>query len=194
MRPAVFLDRDGTLNVEKHYLYRREDWEWIPGAIDAIARLNVAGIPVIVVTNQAGIARGLYGDADVDRLHEMADDDARRAGATIEAFYHCPHHPDYGARVACDCRKPEPGMLLRAAAEHALDLARSFIIGDRESDIEAGRRCGATSLLVATGYGERTRRERGVDAPYFPSVVEAVAHILDTPRVPVSTACGSRSR
>lgn len=194
MRPAVFLDRDGTLNVEKHYLYRPEDWEWIPGAIDAIGRLNDAGYLVIVVTNQAGIARGLYRDADVHRLHELVDADVRRVGARIDAFYHCPHHPEYGAHVACLCRKPEPGMLLQAAADHALDLGRSFIIGDRESDMEAGLRCGATPLLVATGYGERTRREFPGDVPYFPSVVEAVVHIVGACQGHVSTARGSRPR
>jgi len=178
-RPAVFLDRDGTLNVEKNYLYRVEDWEWIPGAVDAIRRLNSAGYAVVVVTNQAGIARGLYGEPELQRLHAWVDADARRADARIDAYYHCPHHPDHGAREMCDCRKPAPGMLLRAAAEHGLDLSRSFIIGDRESDLEAGSRCGARPLLVGTGYGERTRREFSSDAPYFPSVVEAVTFILE---------------
>jgi D-glycero-D-manno-heptose 1,7-bisphosphate phosphatase len=194
MRPAAFLDRDGTLNVEKNYLYRIEDWEWIPGAVDAIAQLNDAGYAVIVVTNQAGIARGLYGESDLQDLHLMVDADVRRAGARVDGFYFCPHHPEHGARVACHCRKPEPGMLLQAAADHALDLGRSFMIGDRESDIEAGRRCGAQSLLVATGYGVRTRREHAADAPYFPSVVEAVAHIVGAARGTPSSGPAGRSR
>lgn len=181
LRPAVFLDRDGTLNVEKHYLHRIEDWEWIPGAPAAVRLLNESGFAVVVVTNQAGIARGLYGEDDLDRLHTWMRADLEAAGAHVDAVYHCPHHPEYGQRVKCMCRKPAPGLLLCAAADLGLDLARSFIIGDRESDLEAGVRCGVTPLLVATGYGERTRREFPKNAPFFPDVSAAVGHILDLP-------------
>ncbi|MFO1321986.1 MAG: D-glycero-beta-D-manno-heptose 1,7-bisphosphate 7-phosphatase [Burkholderiales bacterium] len=174
LRPAVFLDRDGTVNVEKHYLHRFDDWEWIPGAVDAIRRANHLGFVVIVVTNQAGVARGLYGEADVIALHQRVDEVLRAAGAHVDAYYHCPHHPEHGARIACDCRKPHPGMLLRAAREHGLDLPRSFLVGDRESDIEAARRAGVTPLLVATGYGERTRGDFPDGTAFVPSIVEAI--------------------
>ena len=181
LRPAVFLDRDGTLNVEKHYLHRIEDWEWIPGAAAAVSLLNRRGFAVVVVTNQAGIARGLYGEAEMTRLHTWMRADLEAMGARVDGIYHCPHHPDYGQRVQCTCRKPAPGLLLRAASDLGLDLARSFIIGDRESDLEAGLRCGVTPLLVATGYGERTRRDFSTNAPFFPDVSAAVGHILDLP-------------
>lgn len=177
-RPAVFLDRDGTLNVEKNYLYRIEDWEWIPGCVAAIADLNAAGVPVIVVTNQAGIARGLYTETDLFRLHEFVRAELHRAGARVDAFYHCPHHPDFGARVDCDCRKPRPGMLRRAAAEQGIDLTRSWVIGDRETDLDAAVACGAHPVLVETGYGLRTRAMLDRPVAVFPSAADAISHIL----------------
>lgn len=155
--PAVFLDRDGTLNVEKNYLHRIEDWEWIPGAVEAIRRLNAAGYTVVVVTNQAGIARGLYGEAEVAALHDFVYRDLARRGARVDAFYHCPHHPDHGS--ACDCRKPAPGMILQAAAELGLDLGRSWLVGDKVSDVEAARAAGVRPILVRTGYGASEEAE-----------------------------------
>jgi D-glycero-D-manno-heptose 1,7-bisphosphate phosphatase len=172
-RPAVFLDRDGTLNVEKNYLYRIEDWEWIPGAKDAVLLLNNAGFVVVVVTNQAGIARGLYAERDVQRLHAHMQAELNEVGAHVDAVYHCPHHPDHGLRVECNCRKPAPGMLLKAAVELQLDLGRSYMVGDRETDIEAARRSGVTPLLVLTGYGERTRERLSPPGPIFQSVLDA---------------------
>ena len=156
-RRAVFLDRDGTINVEKSYLYRLEDWEWIPGAIDAIRNLNHAGYLVIVVTNQAGIARGMYGEEDVRRLHEQTDAVLAPLGARIDAYYYCPHHPDFGARIACSCRKPSPGMILQASRDWDIDLSHSYIVGDKLADVEAGLAAGVTPILVATGYGAESR-------------------------------------
>ncbi|MHB8255893.1 MAG: D-glycero-beta-D-manno-heptose 1,7-bisphosphate 7-phosphatase [Acidiferrobacterales bacterium] len=156
-RRAVFLDRDGTINVEKSYLYRLEDWEWIPGAIDAIRNLNRAGYLVIVVTNQAGIARGMYGEEDVRRLHEQIDAELAPLGARIDAYYYCPHHPDFGARIACSCRKPSPGMILQASRDWDIDLSHSYIVGDKLADVEAGLAAGVTPILVATGYGAESR-------------------------------------
>ncbi len=158
-RPAVFIDRDGTLNVEKNYVHKWEDWEWIPGAVDAIKRLNAAGYLVIVVTNQAGIARGYYTEADVLSLHQCVDEDLGSQGGRINGYYYCPHHPEHGEVRDCDCRKPEPGMLLAAARERDIDLPRSFMIGDKAADIEAGLAVGATPILVLTGYGEKERSE-----------------------------------
>lgn len=155
-RRAVFLDRDGTLNEEKDYLHRIEDFAFIPGAPEAILALKSAGFLVIVVTNQSGVARGYYSESDVERLHRHIQAELAVYGTAVDAFYFCPHHPaaEVGAyRVSCNCRKGEPGMLLQAAAELNIDLGSSFMIGDKLADIEAGERAGCRSLLVLTGYG-----------------------------------------
>ncbi|MHB8550245.1 MAG: D-glycero-beta-D-manno-heptose 1,7-bisphosphate 7-phosphatase [Acidiferrobacterales bacterium] len=152
-RSAVFLDRDGTINVERNYLHRLDDWEWIPGAVDAIRQLNHAGYLVVVVTNQAGIARGMYGEEEVRTLHRQIDAVLAPLGARIDAYYYCPHHPDFGERIACNCRKPAPGMMLQASRDWDIDLARSYIIGDKLADVEAGLAAGVTPILVTTGYG-----------------------------------------
>jgi D-glycero-D-manno-heptose 1,7-bisphosphate phosphatase len=157
MRRAVFLDRDGTINVEKNYLFRIGDWEWTQGAVAAIHRINRLGWLAIVVTNQAGIARGLYNQSDVARLHQQVDALLAEAGARIDGYYLCPHHPEFGE--VCDCRKPLPGMLLRAAREFGIDLRGSFLIGDKASDVLAGRAAGVTPILVATGYGAAARAQ-----------------------------------
>jgi D-glycero-D-manno-heptose 1,7-bisphosphate phosphatase len=158
-RSAIFIDRDGTLNVEKNYLHKWEDWEWIPGAVEAIKRFNVAGYLVIVTSNQAGVARSLYSEADVDVLHRQVDADLQRQGGHIDAYYYCPHHPEHGEVRDCECRKPAPGMLLTAALAHDIDLLNSYIIGDKISDVEAGLNCGVTPILVETGYGAKERAE-----------------------------------
>jgi D-glycero-D-manno-heptose 1,7-bisphosphate phosphatase len=146
-RPALFLDRDGVINVEVHRLHRPEDVVVIPGVAETIAKANGWNVPVVVITNQAGIGHGLYDEAAYRatnaRICEVV------APARIDAFYHCPHTPN----DACDCRKPLPGMLLRAAKELDLDLARSVFVGDKESDLEAGHAAGCRSFLVRTGYG-----------------------------------------
>lgn len=154
MRWAVFLDRDGTLNDEVEYLHEPDQLRLLPGAARAVRLLNRAAVLVILVTNQAGIGRGYYSEAAMRALHrELAARLAAR-GAHLDAIYHCPHHPDDD----CDCRKPKPGMLLRAAAEHDIDLRRSFVIGDKMSDLEAGRRAGSNTILVLTGYGREERQ------------------------------------
>lgn len=149
MTRALFLDRDGTLNVEKSYLWRIADWEWIPGTQAALLAAKAAGWKLIVVTNQSGIARGMYGEAELAALHAHAN---AELGGAIDGFYHCPHHPDFSAD--CDCRKPKPGMLLRAAAEHGIDLSQSVMIGDKLLDLHAGDAARVRqSILVRTGYG-----------------------------------------
>ena len=154
--PAVFLDRDGTVNIEKHYLHKVEDFEFVPGAEEAILKLNQAGFKVVIVTNQSGVARGYYDLAAVDTLHKHLQECLGQVGAVVDAFYVCPHHPtvdidEYG--VVCDCRKGKPGMLLSAARELDLDLSASYIIGDKLSDIEAGFAAGCTPYIVLTGFG-----------------------------------------
>lgn len=149
LRPAVFLDRDGTLNADFGYVSRPEDVRWLPGVAAALARLRWAGYLLIVVTNQSGIARGYYDEQTLQTLHDWMNAALRAQGAHIDAFYHCPHHPDLSG--ACTCRKPAPGMLLRAAEDWFIDLERSWMIGDKMSDVIAGRAAGCTPILLSTG-------------------------------------------
>jgi D-glycero-D-manno-heptose 1,7-bisphosphate phosphatase len=155
----VFLDRDGTLNVEKGYVHSPEEWEWIPGAVEALRRFNRRGFKIVVLSNQSGIARGYFGAADVERLHAWVVDELARRDAKVDAFYFCPHGPGDG----CECRKPKPGMLLRAARDLGLDLSRSWMIGDHASDVGAARAAGVKPLFVLTGHGaeERPRLPEG---------------------------------
>lgn len=155
-RRAVFLDRDGTINVEKDYLHRVEEFEFIPGAPAAIRRLKDAGFLVVVVTNQSGVARGYYDEQAVADLHGHVQQQLASSGTQVDAFYHCPHHPTEGVgryRVDCDCRKGSPGMLLQAAQDLGIELSGSFMIGDKVADIEAGIAAGCRPILVRTGYG-----------------------------------------
>ncbi|BEV73305.1 MULTISPECIES: D-glycero-beta-D-manno-heptose 1,7-bisphosphate 7-phosphatase [unclassified Paludibacterium] len=174
---AVFLDRDGTINIEKEYLYKFEDWEWIPGAIDAIGLLNRLGYLVIVVTNQAGVARGYYNEADILNLHARVDEELARAGAKIDAFYYCPHHPQFGLDRACSCRKPDTGMLLAAQQSFNIALHRSWIVGDKQSDIAAGMKCGVSPILVQTGYGLRESAAVSPEIPLAENLLSAVHYI-----------------
>ena len=148
---AVFLDRDGTINVEKGFVHRREELEFVKGAAEALGSLNRAGYLVVVITNQSGVARGLYAEDDVKRLHRYMNDELMRAGARVDRFYYCPHHPeslDPAYRKDCECRKPKPGMVLRAMEELDIDPRSSYLIGDRARDICAGRRAGVMSILI----------------------------------------------
>lgn len=156
-KAAIFLDRDGTLNVEKGHLFRHEDWEWIPGAIEAIIKIKRMDFLAIVITNQAGVARGYYDESAIHDLHNNVNYLLGQSGTKIDAFYYCPHHPQYGAMVECSCRKPAPGLLLRAKADYDIDTKRSWFIGDKLSDIEAGFRAGVTPILVRTGYGDEQK-------------------------------------
>lgn len=177
-RPAVFLDRDGTLNVDKGYVYRIEDWEWIPGAIDAIASLNKAGFLVIIITNQAGIARGYYDEKDMHELHTRVNERLKEHGATIDGFYYCPHHPEFGEVRECDCRKPMPGMIDQARKDFDIDLARSWLVGDKAGDIQAGLAAGVKTILVLTGYGKAERALLGADIDCAENIVKASACII----------------
>ena len=159
-KPAVFLDRDGTINVDKHYLHKIEDFEFIPGALQAIKTLKNAGYTVVVVTNQSGVARGYFSMGDVIELHEHIQKELAVEGTGIDAFYICPHHPDKGLgklRIECDCRKGQPGLLFQASADLGIDLHRSYMVGDKVADIVAGENAGCRAILVLTGYGRQTR-------------------------------------
>ena len=154
---VVFLDRDGVVNEEVDYLSDPKDLQLIKGVPAAIRRLNEQKIPVIVITNQAGVARGYYAESQVEVLHEALVKELARNGAHIDRFYYCPHHPDGRGeyKKACDCRKPAPGLLRLAAHEMKLDLSHCVMIGDKASDIGAGVAVGARTILVMTGYGAK---------------------------------------
>jgi D-glycero-D-manno-heptose 1,7-bisphosphate phosphatase len=174
--PAVFLDRDGTINVEKNYLCHFEDWEWIPGAKEAIRALKQSGYKVVVVSNQAGIARGMFKPSDVERLHSFLQQELTHFGATIDAFYYCPHHPDFNGN--CSCRKPAPGMLIQASLDLNLDFARSWMIGDKFIDVQAGRAASVQSVMVRTGYGVSEQKYIDRKTQVFDSLVYAIRHIV----------------
>jgi D-glycero-D-manno-heptose 1,7-bisphosphate phosphatase len=188
LRPAVFLDRDGTINVERDYLADPDLLELIPGAALAIRELAEAGYAIVVVTNQSGIARGLLTEERLAEITTRLDELLAAEGARVDATYYCPHHPDHGDerhRRDCTCRKPGSGMLKIAAHEHELDLARSWIVGDSLRDLEAGEAVGARGILVATGKGSvqyAAARERG-DAPehYVPDLSAAAGVVLGRP-------------
>jgi D-glycero-D-manno-heptose 1,7-bisphosphate phosphatase len=144
-RRAAFLDRDGVLNVDHGYVFRPQDFEWLPGAVDALVLLQKAGYALVVVTNQSGVARGFYTAADVEQLHAHVRAELLATGVQLAGIYTCPHHPEgvvAAYRQACNCRKPRPGMIEQAAREHGLDLASSCLFGDKLSDIQAGRSAG----------------------------------------------------
>jgi D-glycero-D-manno-heptose 1,7-bisphosphate phosphatase len=151
------LDRDGTLIADADYLRRLEDLELLPGVPDALQRLRKAGYLCLVVTNQSGVARGYCDLAFVDTAHRELEARLRAEGSGVDGFYVCPHHPDYTG--VCACRKPAPGMLHEAAAQWGLDLSRSWVVGDKPSDVELARNAGCLAALVRTGSGRETERE-----------------------------------
>lgn len=188
MRPACFLDRDGVIVEEIGYLRDPDQVALIPGAAAAIRRLNAAGVPVVVVTNQTGVARGYFPEARIAEVHARLDDLLRADGAHVDRYYYCPHHPTEGRgayAISCDCRKPAPGMLLRAAAELDLSLDASFMIGDKTSDMQAGHGAGCRTVLVRTGYGRDADSATRVDPACTPThiaddIVDAVDFCLRT--------------
>ena len=156
-RPAAFLDRDGVLNEDRGYVHRWEDFAFLPGVIDALRRLQQKGYLLVVITNQSAVARGLCAETDVLALHERMRAFLHGQGIELAGIYYCPHHPqgsvsDYA--IVCSCRKPEPGMILRAAREHGIDLSRSLLVGDKISDLEAGRAAGIPSLYLVVPPGQ----------------------------------------
>ena len=169
MRPAVFLDRDGTIAEEVGYLNHISRFHMFPFAARAIRQLNRAGLPVIVITNQSGVGRGYFPESLVTDVHDLMTTELAKEGAHIDALYYCPHKGD----DACACRKPKPGMLEEAAREHGLDLRRSFVVGDRYGDIELARRAGARAILVRTGYGEGEIQWHSAGWPAPPDFIAA---------------------
>jgi D-glycero-D-manno-heptose 1,7-bisphosphate phosphatase len=151
---AILLDRDGTLVHARHYPVRPEDLVLYAGLSEPLAALQQLGFKLLVITNQSGIARGMFDEVALARMHASLVTRLKAEGVHIDGFYFCPHHPEGVVpelAISCDCRKPQPGMVLRAAAEHNLDLARSWFIGDILDDVEAGRRAGCRTILVDLG-------------------------------------------
>ena len=187
LKPAVFLDRDGTINEQMGYINHISRFQLLPGVIEAIKRLNEASVPVVVVTNQSGLARGYFPESLLVKVHEKMNRLLAEGGAHLDGIYICPHHPEGKLeehRVTCQCRKPKPGLVLRAADELGLDPARSFVVGDRWSDLKTARNCGATPVLVLTGYGRGDLEYAGDAEEIQPSYIgsdlgEAVGWILD---------------
>lgn len=157
MNKAVFLDKDGTLIEDVGYMSSHHQVKFIPGAPEAIKKLNEAGFKVIIISNQAGVARGLVTENMVMTIDKTINKQLLAQGAHFDAAYYCPHHPEHGVypyKQACDCRKPNPGMIKKAQKRFDLDLAKSFMIGDKATDIECGRNAGLKTVIVKTGYGE----------------------------------------
>lgn len=178
-RPAVFLDRDGTICEEMGYLNHISRLHIYPHAASAIRRLNDAGVPVIVVTNQSGVSRGFFPESLVQQVHQKITESLASSGAHLDGFYYCTHT----RADECNCRKPLPGLLERAAREHAIDLGRSFVVGDRYVDVELAHAAGGRGVLVLTGYGSGDYEYHRHQWPHQPDWVlrdldEAVSVIL----------------
>jgi D-glycero-D-manno-heptose 1,7-bisphosphate phosphatase len=179
-RPAIFMDRDGTLSHEVGYVNHLSRFRLFPFAVAAVNAINRAGFLAVVATNQAGVARGYFPESLVHQVHDSLRAAMSLGGARLDGIYACLHHPTVGAapyRLDCECRKPKPGLLLRAAAELGVDLPRSYVIGDRQGDLQLAWNVGARGVLVKTGYG---RGELEQMAPSWPRQPDIVAeHLLE---------------
>lgn len=187
-QPAAFLDRDGTLNVEVNYLHRIENFEWVPGAPEAIKRLNELGLPVLVVTNQAGVAHGHFPEEQIERLHTFMQEELAEIGARIDAFYYCPYHPEGEVekyRKQSACRKPNPGMFEQAVGEWTVDPTRSFVVGDKNSDLIPGNALGMTTLRVRTGHDNQDEDDTVPDhvVPHVQAAVDVIERSYEETRV-----------
>ncbi len=184
MRPAVFLDRDGTIIEEAEYLSDPAGARLLPGAAEGIAHLRTAGFAVVVTSNQSGVARGYFDEAAVQVVNRRVQELLTAAGAPADAFYYCPHHPEGSVpayALDCECRKPKPGMLHAAAADLDLDLKRSWVVGDKRTDMEFGTDNGLRAVLVLTGYGRETQAEGfepGREPDLFSSDLAAAARAI----------------
>jgi D-glycero-D-manno-heptose 1,7-bisphosphate phosphatase len=177
-RPAVFMDRDGTLCHEVGYVNHLSRFRLYPWAVEAVRLVNRAGFLAVVVTNQAGVARGYFPESVVDEVHSALRSAMEAGGARVDGLYVCLHHPSLGEppyRQECDCRKPRPGLVLRARSELAIDLGRSWVVGDRHADMKLAWNVGARSALVKSGYG---RGELAHQAPRWERAPDLVAENL----------------
>ena len=193
MKPAVFLDRDGVITQEPpYYAHKVSDLKLIARSADAIRLLNENGFLVIVTTNQAGIARGYYREEDAELFNQALKEILAKQGSHIDAIYYCPHHPEAKIeryRIDCNCRKPKPGMLTRAEKELNIDMKKSFAIGDKMSDIEAGKRAGCKTIMVRTGQGAEELKNNHINGDFVTDdLYSAVRHIL-TENNHITTDC-----
>lgn len=177
MKKAVFIDRDGTLNIDEGYTHKISDFKFISGAEKAIKLLNDNGFLAIIVTNQAGVARGYYEEKDVEELHNHINKTLKKNNARIDSFYYCPHHVKEGIgkyKKDCDCRKPNIGMFKKAIKDFKIDISNSWMIGDKLDDMTFGENCGLKTILVETGHGKDVKGKylRNKD------LLEAVEYIL----------------
>jgi len=187
MTKAIFLDRDGTLNVDVGYLHQLKDLELFPWTVDALRLLKRAGYELVIVTNQSGLAQGLIQPGFVEQCHDEMRRRLQAGGTDLDALYYCPHHPRgtvAGLGVDCRCRKPNPGMIEQAVRERGIDPAASWVIGDKWLDVNLGRNVGARSILVRTGWGAEQEEQRPagqqVDA-VCDNLMHAVSVILASP-------------
>ena len=185
-RRAVFIDRDGTISEEVGYVNHPTRYRVFPFAAEAVRLLNTAGWLAILVTNQAGVARGYFAEEMIGKVHNILTQELERLGARLDAIYYCPHHPTVGEppyRLDCDCRKPKPGLIRRAGEEFHIDLAESWMIGDRHSDIEMAHNAGVRAAFVLSGYGRGEWEHQRAAWKHQPELVaenllEAVRGIL----------------
>ena len=185
LRPAVLLDRDGTMIRDVGYLDRRDNLQWYPWTLDAVRLLNRAGFVVCVTTNQGGIGLGLYSETFVQDLHAEMGETLATAGARVDGWFYCPHHPravTEAFRAECNCRKPAPGMARQAAERFDLDLTASYVVGDKASDVGLAGSVGAQGVMLRTGHGETELAGRGgamPEAAYVAAdLMEATSWIL----------------
>lgn len=175
MKRCIFLDRDGNINVEKDYLHKIEDFEFEEGALEAIVEFSKTDYLIVIVTNQSGIARGYYTEKDLEDLHKYLRDEIEKNGGRVDGFYYCPHHPEKGIgeyKKNCDCRKPNPGMFLQAKEDFDIDFENSIMVGDKLSDVDAGKRLGMRSILVRTGHGKKEEAKVAKGTEVFDSLYE----------------------
>lgn len=174
LRAAAFLDRDGTIIEDKHYLHDPEGVELIPGAAQGLRRMRAQGLALVLVSNQSGVGRGYFGRGDVERVHGRLIELLAEQGVTLDAFYICPHAPEQG----CACRKPATGMVQRACAELGLDAGASFVIGDKPCDVELAQAAGGRGVLVRTGKGERHAAELAAQGVSVARDLDEAAEII----------------
>jgi D-glycero-D-manno-heptose 1,7-bisphosphate phosphatase len=195
LRKAAFIDRDGVINEERAYVHKPEDFEFIKGTVEALLRLQAAGYLLVVITNQSGLARGFYKEEDYIRLTSYMADRLRAAGVMLDSVEHCPHLPDAPLeryRLECDCRKPQPGMLRRAMANLGIDSGASVLIGDRASDIEAGRKAGVGRCYIVRSGHPVSHEDIALSDGVFDDLRECVSTLLSG-RFVVSLASDNRS-
>lgn len=167
MNKAAFLDKDGTINEDVGYLNHPHQVRLLPGSAEAIKMLNDAGFKVIVISNQSGVARGILSEDMMQSIDKTLQKEVLKGGGYIDGIYYCPHHPEHGIypyKLECDCRKPHNGLIKKASKKHDIDLKRSFMIGDRLSDIETGRQSGIKTILVLTGEGKKAKESKEMSA------------------------------